>query len=136
MSLKFVGSLSMYEMKSDYSGWFVKYRIDLAPIAKVLPEMTKHMSLSYDKSDYAVVVLSLVRRENFREDSFLVLEIPGKVIRYNLMDRSLKLLWDFGVSWNLKKIDGWVLGDFLACPYMEPVLCAEIRHAASRGARS
>ncbi|KAL1802616.1 hypothetical protein ACET3Z_031263 [Daucus carota] len=69
-------SLNIYEMKNDYSGWFVKYRVDLAPIAKVYSEMTKHMSLFYDKSDYAVSVLSLVRRENFREDSFLVLEIP------------------------------------------------------------
>ena len=111
-------SLNIYEMKNDYSGWFVKYRVDLAPIAKVYSEMTKHMSLFYDKSDYAVSVLSLVRRENFREDSFLVLEIPVKVIRYNLMDTSFKLLWDFGVTSNLKKFDHWVLGLALRmCPW-------------------
>ncbi|KAK1398464.1 F-box domain containing protein [Heracleum sosnowskyi] len=133
---QYATSLSMYEMKSDYSGWFVKYRIDLAPIAKVFPEMTKHRSLFYDKTDYAVAVLSLVRRENFREDSFLVLEIPGKAIRYNLVDGSFKLIWDFGVTWNLKKIDHWVLGDFQVCPYVEPVLSAELQHAAGRGARS
>ncbi|WOH14667.1 hypothetical protein DCAR_0934187 [Daucus carota subsp. sativus] len=78
-------SLNIYEMKSDYSGWFVKYWVDLAPIAKVFSEMNKHMSIFHDKFDYAVSVLSLFRRENFREDSFLVLEIPGKVIRYNLV---------------------------------------------------
>lgn len=122
---QYATSLTVYEMKSDYSGWFVKYRIDLDPIAKVFPEMTKHMSLSYDKTDYAVAVLSLIRRENFREDSFLVLEIPGKAIRYNLVDGSFKLIWDFGVALNIKyNIDLWTLGRFKVFPYLESVLCA------------
>ncbi|KAK1362972.1 putative F-box domain-containing protein [Heracleum sosnowskyi] len=69
-------SLKVFEMESNYSGWFVKYRIDLAPISKVSPEMTQHKTC-YDRNHFAVAVLSLVRRENFREDSFLILEIPG-----------------------------------------------------------
>ncbi|KAK1363061.1 hypothetical protein POM88_038622 [Heracleum sosnowskyi] len=43
-----------------------------------------------------------LRREKFMEDSFLVLQIPGNVIRYNLVDRSFKLIWDFGLTLNLK----------------------------------
>ncbi|KAK1363060.1 putative F-box domain-containing protein [Heracleum sosnowskyi] len=99
-------SLNVYEMKSDYSEWFIKYQIDLDSISKVFPEMTD------GKNYYAVAVLSLIRREKFEEDSFLeesflVLEIPGKAIRCNLVDRSLKLIWDFGVTFNLKKIEYW-----------------------------
>ncbi|KAL1805669.1 hypothetical protein ACET3Z_028737 [Daucus carota] len=123
-------SLSMYEMKSDYSGWFVKYRIDLAPIAKVFPEMK--IFNYYHKHDYEVVVLSLVRRENFWENSFLVLKIPCKVIRYNVVDRSFKLLWDFGVTLNLYEIDGWALGDYKVCPNMGPVLCTKLQHAVGQ----
>ncbi|KAK1381502.1 hypothetical protein POM88_028246 [Heracleum sosnowskyi] len=32
-------SLTVYEMKSDYSGWFLKYDIDLSPVAQVFPQM-------------------------------------------------------------------------------------------------
>ncbi|KAK1363002.1 F-box domain-containing protein [Heracleum sosnowskyi] len=116
-------SLSVYEMKSDYSEWFVKYQIDLDPISKVFPEMTKHKYIFRDKSDYAVAVLSLIRRENFREDSFVVLEIPGKAIRYNLVDRSFEVVWDFSVDFGLTKIGRWPFGRFQVSQYVEPVPC-------------
>ncbi|KAK1362968.1 F-box domain containing protein [Heracleum sosnowskyi] len=114
-------SLSVYEMKSDYSGWFLKYQIDLDPISKVFPEMTEHKAIFHDKNDYAVAVLSLIRRENFREDPFLVLEVPGKVIRYNLVSRSIKMIWDFSVDFSLEKIDDWSFGNFQVWQYVETV---------------
>ncbi|KAK1362966.1 putative F-box domain-containing protein [Heracleum sosnowskyi] len=101
-------SLGVYEMKSDYSGWFLKYQIDLDPISKVFPEMTKNKAIFHDKNDYAV--LSLIRRENFREDSFLILEIRGKVISYNLVNRSIKMIRDFSVDFSLENNDNWSFG--------------------------
>ncbi|KAK1363093.1 putative F-box family protein [Heracleum sosnowskyi] len=104
-------SLSVYEMKSDYSEWFVKYQLDLAPISKVFPEMTKNKARLDGQNNYAVDVLSLIRRENFQEDSFLVLKIPGKTIRYNLIDRSFKVIWDFAVG----KLEAWQYIETLSC---------------------
>ncbi|KAL1810500.1 hypothetical protein ACET3Z_027490 [Daucus carota] len=131
---RYATSLSVYEMKSDYSEWFVKYRIDLDPISKVFPEMTKHEFLSRKKSDYAVGVLSLIRRESFQEDSFLVLEIPGKAIRYNLVDKSSKVLWDFSVDFSLAKVLRWRFGALRVWQYVESVPCVYARRAAGTSA--
>lgn len=79
--------VDVYEMKNDYSGWFVKYKVDLSPVCQVFPEMSADNHLVY--------ILSLITREKFEEDPFLVFQIPNKVIRYNLMDRSFKSIWDF-----------------------------------------
>ncbi|KAK1363310.1 hypothetical protein POM88_038871 [Heracleum sosnowskyi] len=98
-------SFSVYEMKSDYSEWFVKYEIDLAPISKVVPEMTNHKAHFNGGNNNAVGVLSLIRRENFQEDSFLLLEIPSKAIGYNLEDRSFKVIWDFPVDFGLDSLE-------------------------------
>ncbi|KAK1362949.1 F-box domain containing protein [Heracleum sosnowskyi] len=113
-------SLGVYEMKNDYSEWFVKYEIDLDPISKVFPEI-KDEAISEDQKgdDYAVDVLSLIRRENFLEDSFLVLEIPGKAIRYNLVDRSFKLIRDFAMKTGLENLDRRAFGRLNAWQYIE-----------------
>ncbi|KAL6571638.1 hypothetical protein OROHE_003281 [Orobanche hederae] len=118
-------SLSVYELKSDYSEWFIKYWIDLASISKFIPEMTKYKACYVDGKTYAFAVLSLIRREKFQEDSFLVLEIPGKVIRYNLVDTSFKAIWDFDVDLGVEKVDIWRFGfgTFRVWQYIEALSC-------------
>ncbi|KAK1350229.1 putative F-box family protein [Heracleum sosnowskyi] len=108
-------SLSVYEMKNDYSGWFVRYQIDLDPISEVFPKMPTLFK------DYTVFVLSLIRREKFQEDSFLVLEIRSKVIFHNLVDRSFKLIQDLPVTLKRKETGRRTLGEFQVCPYFESV---------------
>ncbi|WOH11264.1 hypothetical protein DCAR_0830745 [Daucus carota subsp. sativus] len=100
-------SVQVYDMKYDYSGWLVKYKVDLSPVCQVFPEMYGNCSL--------VKVLSLVRRENFKDDSFLVFKIPGKVIRYNIVDRTFKAIWDIPVPDPLTSTPG----DFKAFQYIE-----------------
>ena len=127
--LHFVGvfpsatSLGVYELKSDCSEWFIKYLVDLAPISKAFPEMTKHKACYFRGFTFAFDVLALIRRENFQEDSFLVLEIPGKVIRYNLVDASLKEIWDFAVDFGVEKVDSWGFGRFDVWQYIEALSC-------------
>ncbi|KAK1361418.1 hypothetical protein POM88_045892 [Heracleum sosnowskyi] len=90
-------------MESDCSGWFLKYEVDLSPISQVFPQMT----MTPDQ----VYVLSLVRREIFEEDSFLVLHIPGtprKAVRYNLVDKSFKGIWECSYRESLSKKPSWV----------------------------
>ncbi|KAK1377640.1 hypothetical protein POM88_024384 [Heracleum sosnowskyi] len=71
-----------------------------------------------------IKVFSLIIRENFNKDSFLVLEIPGKFIRYNLMDKNFKLIWDFGVDLDLDpKINDDLLFDFQVCQYIKSLSC-------------
>ncbi|KAL8118607.1 F-box protein At5g07610-like [Apium graveolens] len=112
-------SLIVYEMKSDYSEWFIKYQIDLGPICKVFPDITTKSVFPLD--NYKVAVLSIIRREKFREDSFLVMEIPGKVIRYNLVDRSFKLIWDFSGAFKPENFKRRLPGRFQVCQYSESV---------------
>ncbi|XP_074359073.1 F-box protein At5g07610-like [Apium graveolens] len=117
-------SLSVYEMKNDYSEWFVKYKIDLDPISRIFPEMKDRAVLEDQSGDvYAVDVLSLIRREHVLEHSFLVLEIPGKAIRYNLVDRSFKLIPDFNVDSGIENIDRWAFGRFNVWQYIESISC-------------
>lgn len=98
-------SLTVYQMKSDYSGWFLKYDVDLSPVAQVFPQMK-------EAAPDDVYLLSLVTKENFEEDSFLVLHIPGKAIHYNLVDRSFKGICD--ISFPKYR------NDFLPWPKMYP----------------
>lgn len=65
-SSKTFHDIHVYELQSDYSGWFLKYFIDLKD----------QLSM---KS-----VISLVSGKN-EADSFLVLQSEGKVLRYNLV---------------------------------------------------
>lgn len=77
----------IYEMKSDYSNWFVKYHVNLDAIPVAFPEMISR-NLGYEFCIFCVV------REANDEESYMVLHIPGKVIRYNLKDGSFKKICD------------------------------------------
>ena len=81
----------VHEMERDYSGWFVKYRVDLHEVGLAFPDMLQR--LSWDLTCCSFAILSLIRREE-DEGSFLVLHVPGKILRYNLADKSFKELCD------------------------------------------
>ncbi|XP_074326246.1 F-box protein At5g07610-like isoform X2 [Apium graveolens] len=87
-------SLDVYQLNPDHTGWFLKFKVDLYQLSKDLPQMRSNMYTYVD--EYAFSILSLVRsREDFDEDSVLVLEVPGKVIVYNLVDQSWKEVHNF-----------------------------------------
>lgn len=92
----FTSSFNVYEVARDYSGWFVKYQVDLNAISSVFPEIIKYR---YNRCiGYTLNILSLVRsgKEEEEDGSFLVVEIPGgKVVCYNFMDKSVEKLWEF-----------------------------------------
>ncbi|XP_022737124.1 F-box protein At5g07610-like isoform X2 [Durio zibethinus] len=84
----------VYEMKRDYSGWLVKYKVDLNPIAAAFPEMARGYVDPIGLHSYAFSILCIVHEET-DEDTFLVLHLPNKAIRYNFKDSSFKKLYDF-----------------------------------------
>ncbi|MFQ6637743.1 hypothetical protein Gotur_013744 [Gossypium turneri] len=89
----------VYEMKNDFSGWFVKYRVDLNALISANPKMTQSNCHASDHWDYhAFTVLAIVVGEGSGQGSslpFMVLHVPGKVITYSFKDKTSTLLHDF-----------------------------------------
>ena len=84
----------VYEMKRDYSEWFVKYKVDLRGVVASYPEM---IQLKYDAEDVDVYVISFfsVIRGEKEEDSFFVFHIPGRVVRYDLACQAFRTIHVF-----------------------------------------
>ncbi|KAJ0439501.1 putative F-box domain-containing protein [Helianthus annuus] len=76
---------NVYEMLSDHSGWFVKYQLQLHELWGAFPEMTR--------SPYDFNVVDVVRGEK-EEDTFIVLRISWKLIRYNVHDKNFRQMSD------------------------------------------
>ncbi|KAK6121904.1 hypothetical protein DH2020_044354 [Rehmannia glutinosa] len=90
-------SFNVYEMRQDYSEWFIKYRVDLSPVVAAFPEMIRSNPINFymdwrNRPIYALC--SLVRGEK-DEDSFLVLNIEGKAIRYNIVYQTFETIFEF-----------------------------------------
>lgn len=83
---------NVYELKRDYSEWFVKYHIDLVEVGNAFPALLRQSMV--DINCYSFSIFSIIRGET-EEDAFLVLTIPGKVIRYNLLSQTFEKLCDF-----------------------------------------
>lgn len=111
-------SLDVYELNPDHSDWFLKFKVDLDQLSKDFPEMThnKHTFVN----EYAFSILSLVRRREFDGDSFVVLEVPGKVIVYSLVDQSWYEVCNFRQADNARD---WICGIFRAMDYNESLAC-------------
>ncbi|KAI3756925.1 hypothetical protein L6452_04457 [Arctium lappa] len=87
-------NLNVYEMKSDHSGWFVKYQVELDELPLAYPEMMHSYLHPSNPYYYEFQVLDVVRGEEKEEETFMVVGIPGKVIRFNLKDKSFKQIFD------------------------------------------
>ncbi|XAR66101.1 hypothetical protein NMG60_11012183 [Bertholletia excelsa] len=81
--------IKVYEMERNYSGWFVKYHIDVGAVGDAFPEMMRELSWH----PISLAILSIVRGEK-EDDSFLVLHIPGKIIRFHLADKTFEMICD------------------------------------------
>ncbi|KAG8373723.1 hypothetical protein BUALT_Bualt11G0054400 [Buddleja alternifolia] len=88
-------AFNVYEMKRDYSEWFVKYRVDLTAVLTTYRKMAYHNNL-INRLGYAFSVLSLIR--DVEEGSFLVLRISHKVVLVNLSCNTLEEIHDCGSS--------------------------------------
>ncbi|GMN41043.1 hypothetical protein TIFTF001_010274 [Ficus carica] len=94
------------EMEMDYSGWFVKFRVDLSDIASAFPVIVRReFDDGMKRHKYNFSVLCVVRSE-VDEESYLVLQIPGKVIRYNFKNRTFFKLCDYVTDSSLPEIVG------------------------------
>jgi hypothetical protein len=78
---RLVLEFDIWELKEDYSGWFIKYHLDLHSMRRVL---ANRCPLS---------VLSLIRAEN-EDESTIVFVVDDRAMSYNLYDRRSKMLCD------------------------------------------
>ncbi|KAG8390236.1 hypothetical protein BUALT_Bualt01G0062800 [Buddleja alternifolia] len=85
---------NVYEVRRDYSEWFIKYQVDLSPVVEANPGMIRSTFRPTNWYYYAFSIFCLVRGKE-DENSFLVLQIPGKVIRYNLVYKTFEIMHEF-----------------------------------------
>ncbi|GJZ38919.1 hypothetical protein Tco_0585482 [Tanacetum coccineum] len=83
----YIGSseFTIYEMTKGCSVWSVKYIVDTDGFMTPLPE---GWSIRY-------IIWSLVVGER-EDDSFLVMNLFGKVVQYNLISKTLRDIYDIG----------------------------------------
>ncbi|KAK2653404.1 hypothetical protein Ddye_013260 [Dipteronia dyeriana] len=84
----------VHEMETDYSRWFMKYQVDLNSIIIAFPRMIARGLNPSDRYYYKLVVLSIIREVDDGE-SYMVLQIPNKAIRYNLNNKTFNKIFDF-----------------------------------------
>ncbi|KAH7855671.1 hypothetical protein Vadar_027500 [Vaccinium darrowii] len=77
--------VDVYELERDYSGWYLKFCFDLDAVG--IPSDTRFFPFS---------ILCVVRMER-DDESFLVLHIPGKLLRYIFRDGTLKRICDVAI---------------------------------------
>ncbi|KAL3650397.1 hypothetical protein CASFOL_006800 [Castilleja foliolosa] len=109
----------VYEMRRDYSEWFVKYNVDLSSIVSAYPEMIRSYIRPTSSSYYAFLIFAMVRGEK-DEDSFLVLQVPGKAVKYNFVYQSFETICEFagvvsGGALNYVSTDGFQYIESLCC---------------------
>ena len=82
----------VYEMEVDYSGWFLKFHLDLLEFSIAVPNI---ISMNRGKfKDYVFSMLCFVRAEVEEGESYLVMKIRNKIIRYNFKTRTCKEIFD------------------------------------------
>ncbi|EXC20947.1 F-box protein [Morus notabilis] len=91
----------VYEMAEDYSGWFVKFLVDLSGF----PQTTRRNVSGLDGlQDFLLYVLCVVRCEP-EEESYMVVQTPGELLRYKFKTKVFEKIYDVGpegsdVNWH------------------------------------
>lgn len=80
--------LNVYEMRNGYSGWSVKYIVNLDDIGKLFP---KTWSISANQFGFIVRCVVVGERE---EDSYVVMDVFGKLIQYHIVLKTLRMIYD------------------------------------------
>ncbi|PON92417.1 F-box domain containing protein [Trema orientale] len=85
--------LDVFEMGVDYSGWFLKFRVDLLALSVAIPIIIQGKFVQRSNFDkYVFSVLCVVRGELDDGESYIVLKIRSRVIRYNFNTRTSSML--------------------------------------------
>ncbi|KAI3719660.1 hypothetical protein L6452_20562 [Arctium lappa] len=80
--------LNVYEMRDGYSEWSVKYIVNLDDIGKLFP---KTWGISAKRFCFIVRCVVVGERE---EDSYVVMDVFGKLIQYHIVLKTLRMICD------------------------------------------
>ncbi|KAK9075229.1 hypothetical protein SSX86_003550 [Deinandra increscens subsp. villosa] len=85
--------LNVYEMLADYSGWLMKYCVELDQLPTAYPDMVYSIR---DLSNYLLEIFDVLRGGGGKEEeiTFMVARIPRKIMRYNVVTKSLEKIMD------------------------------------------
>ncbi|KAL8233103.1 hypothetical protein R6Q57_002881 [Mikania cordata] len=75
---------------SDYSGWSIKYRVELDDLPTAYPDMVYS---NRDPSNYLFEVFDVLRGDE-EESTFVVVRIPEKIMRYDVVTNSFEKMID------------------------------------------
>ncbi|KAK9698805.1 hypothetical protein RND81_08G132200 [Saponaria officinalis] len=91
--------LDVFEMKVDYTGWFLKTRIDLQALAMNFPVIARRSNNPNPLfGRYEADILALVQHHDDDDDDFeVILSIPGEVISYDNIKKSATKLCDLRI---------------------------------------
>ncbi|KAL3650430.1 hypothetical protein CASFOL_006833 [Castilleja foliolosa] len=82
---------NVYEMRTDYSEWFVKYRVEACNFVDAYRDNLKPKAWW---RNYKFAIYTMVRGDK-EEDSFLILKIDEKITKYNLIDGAFETIYEF-----------------------------------------
>ncbi|XP_010423187.1 PREDICTED: F-box protein At5g07610-like [Camelina sativa] len=82
--------IPIYEMERNSSSWSLKYNVDLEPLLAAFPEMIRTEYYT-DRWIYTFSVIRFVKEETDAE-SYIVLHIPNKAVKYNFITKTFKKL--------------------------------------------
>lgn len=92
----FTTKFQVFEMENDYSCWFVKYHVDLDGFVAAFPAIVHSYLEPFStvcREYYAFSILGVIREEN-KDESLLLLNVPDKIVSYSFKDGTLKELLD------------------------------------------
>ncbi|KAL5569815.1 hypothetical protein UlMin_026390 [Ulmus minor] len=109
----------VYEMETDYSGWFVKFRVDWSQIRTAFPEIKficEHAALDHLQRLYDLFAIVYIDPGDVNEESYAIIKVPGKLIRYNFKSKAIDNLCDLETE---DYDDEWFPWEFKCHQYIE-----------------
>ncbi|KAL5569809.1 hypothetical protein UlMin_026384 [Ulmus minor] len=104
----------VYEMETDYSGWFVKFRVDWSQIRTAFPEI-KFIFNHLQRLDDDLFSIVYIDPGDVNEESYAIIKVPGELIRYNFKSKAIDKLHDIETE-NFVEVLPW---EFNCYQYIE-----------------
>ncbi|MCD9558660.1 hypothetical protein HAX54_016188 [Datura stramonium] len=111
------------ELEVNYSGWFVKYHVDLDFLPNLYPAMVNQEVNPPEDYAYSNVFSTICFLEDEKDKAVLVLALPGKIILYNLENGMINELADVKPASFRLFIDGARYDGFETYKHVETLAC-------------
>lgn len=110
-------------MKVNYSGWFVKYHVDLDFLPILYPSMVNQEVNPPEAYAYSNVFSTICFLDEENDEGMVVLAVPGKIISYKLGNGKIKELADVKPASFRLFLDGARYNGFDMYKYVDTLAC-------------